>query len=153
MTEAHARTPQGTATGDAARDTGSGEAVLALVTDQPLDAAALESWAATAADGGCALVLANGLLSRTFAVPGPGCPAPNWVTVDLADTTDPDMPPKSALAALDVEASVELAVGGVAQRWDVGGLNQTCQRWLRRQVRKTPSCPNSWSNFELFRLL
>jgi len=51
MTEAHARTPQGTATGDAARDTGSGEAVLALVTDQPLDAAALEAWAATAADG------------------------------------------------------------------------------------------------------
>jgi len=51
MAEAHARTPQGTTTDDAARDTGSGEAVLALVTDQPLDAAALESWAATAADG------------------------------------------------------------------------------------------------------
>lgn len=92
---------------------------------------------ATAVDGGCALVLANGLLSRTFAVPGPGCPAPNWVTVDLADTTNPDMPPKSALAALDVEASVELAIGGVAQRWDVGGLNQTCQRWLRRQPHVT----------------
>ena len=42
--------------------------------------------------GGCTLRLANGLLERTFAVPGAGCPAPNWATVDLADTTNPDMP-------------------------------------------------------------
>ena len=92
---------------------------------------------ASAADGGCTVVLANGLLSRTFAVPGPGCPAPNFVTTDLADTTDPDNPPRSVLAALDVEASVELVVGGVSQRWDVGGLNQSCGRWVRSQPHVT----------------
>ena len=92
---------------------------------------------ASAADGGCTVVLANGLLSRTFAVPGPGCPAPNFVTTDLADTTDPDNPPRSVLAALEVEASVELVVGGVSQRWDVGGLNQSCGRWVRSQPHVT----------------
>lgn len=86
---------------------------------------------------GCALTLANGLLSRTFAVPAKGCPAPNWVTTDLADITDDEVPPKSALAALDVEASVELVVGGISQRWDVGGLNQSCSRWLRSQPHST----------------
>lgn len=88
-------------------------------------------------EDGCTLTLANGLLARTFAVPGKGCPAPNWVTTDLADTTDDEMPPKSVLAALDVEATVDLVVGGLSQRWDVGGLNQSCWRWLRSQPHST----------------
>ena len=102
-----------------------------LVTPPSTPAAASRS-----ADG-CTVTLANGLLSRTFAVPSKGCPAPNWVTTDLADTTDDEMPPKSALAALDVEASVELTIDGLQQRWDVGGLNQSCPRWLRSQPHST----------------
>jgi hypothetical protein len=83
--------------------------------------------------GGCELELSNGLLSRRFSVPGPGCHNPNFATIDLADVTAADMPPKSALAALDVEASVELD----GRRWDVGGWNQTCQRWLRSNPHTT----------------
>ena len=48
--------------------------------------------------GGCALRLTNGLLERTFAVPGAGCPVPNFATIDLADTTNPDMPCDSPAA-------------------------------------------------------
>lgn len=93
----------------------------------------------TAKNGGCTLVLRNGLVARTFAVPGPGCASPNFVTTDLVDTTDPDMPPKSVLAALDVEAAVELD----GMRWNVGGLNASCARWVRSaphvtQVEKHP---------------
>lgn len=90
------------------------------------------STARSTADG-CELELSNGLLSRRFAVPGPGCHNPNFATIDLADTTAAGMPPKSVLAALDVEASVELD----GRRWDAGGWNQTCQRWLRSAPHKT----------------
>jgi hypothetical protein len=96
-----------------------------------------ETATATSSADGCTLTLANGLISRTFAVPGLNCPSPNWVTVDLADTTDSDMPAKSVLAALDVEGAVELAVDGVSQRWNVGGLNQSCGRWLRSKPHST----------------
>ena len=96
-----------------------------------------ETATATSSADGCTLTLANGLISRTFAVPGLNCPSPNWVTVDLADITDSDMPAKSVLAALDVEGAVELAVDGVSQRWNVGGLNQSCGRWLRSKPHST----------------
>lgn len=55
-----------------------------------------------ATEGGCRLRLSNGLLARTFSLPNKaaaGCAAPNWATVDVEDTTDPDMPAKSVLAA------------------------------------------------------
>ena len=80
---------------------------------------------ATPSADGCTLTLANGLLARVFAVPKAGCSAPNWATVDLLDLTG-DLP-KSALAALDVEAAVELN----GRRYDVGGYNQTCAKWVR----------------------
>ena len=51
MSETRARAPQERDADHRARGAGSGAAVLALVTEEPLDAAALESWAATASDG------------------------------------------------------------------------------------------------------
>jgi hypothetical protein len=82
---------------------------------------------------GCQLRLTNGLLTRTFAVPGAGCPAPNFATTDLADVSNAEMPPKSVLAALDVEAAVEL--NGL--RHDVGGFNNSCPRWVRTEPHTT----------------
>jgi hypothetical protein len=57
------------------------------LVNPPSTAATIEPGA-----GGCTLRLTNGLLERTFAVPGAGCPAPNFATIDLADITNPDMP-------------------------------------------------------------
>lgn len=49
--EGGATADDGTASEGGALGTGSPDAVLALVTEQPLDAAALEAWVATSADG------------------------------------------------------------------------------------------------------
>ena len=87
----------------------------------------------TLAADGCELRLTNGLLQRTFAVPGVRCPAPNFATTDLTDISNADMPPKSVLAALDVEAAVELD----GDRYDVGGFNNSCPRWVRTEPHVT----------------
>lgn len=88
---------------------------------------------ATLSEDGCELRLTNGLMQRTFAVPGARCPAPNFATTDLTDISDMGMPPKSLLAALDVEAAVELD----GNRYDVGGFNNSCPRWVRTEPHVT----------------
>jgi hypothetical protein len=70
------------------------------------------------------------LIARVFAVPGAGCSAPNFATIDLLDLTSD--PPPSALAALDYEAAVEL--DGVV--YYVGGFDQTCPEYRPLEPRR-----------------
>lgn len=79
--------------------------------------------------GPCRLALSNGLLTRVFALPGPGCTvsAPNWATLDLLHAVNPDEPPVSVLAALDAEAFVEL--DGVTSA--IGGFADPCPEYVR----------------------
>lgn len=48
-----------------------------------------------------AYMLAHTRIYRVFSLPGAGCPAPNFATIDLIDLMN--SVPRSALAALDVE--------------------------------------------------
>lgn len=74
----------------------------------------------------CSMILSNGLISREFSTPGPDCQKyPNFATIDLLDSIRPDQMPRSALAALDVEAKVQLD----GALYSVGGFNQTCALW------------------------
>ena len=78
---------------------------------------ATNSLASSLVEADCSLTLSNSLISRTFAVPGESCQAPNLYTLDYTDSAG-----ASVLAAFDVEASVTLN----DQVWDVGGLAYDC---------------------------
>ena len=80
----------------------------------------------------CSIEISNGLIAREFAVPGAGCPAPEFATIDLLDLTSD--PPRSVLAALDYEAAVEL--DGVL--YNVGGFYQTCPEYTDPIDRSNP---------------
>ena len=96
----------------------------------------------------CSLVFTNGLLTRVFA--DPSCsnsthnskepPPPNWATIDVLDVTSSLS--RSALAAIDVEASVELN----GTLFFVGGFLQKCNLYAPENQKVDPFSTCSYLN-------
>ena len=74
----------------------------------------------------CQMTLSNGMIARRFALPSTSCkdPFPNFATLDFMDLRGVvSGGPRSLLAALDIEASVQL--NNVT--YPVGGFNNSAQ--------------------------